>query len=193
MTALIDAYFLYYHTSYPFIHEATFRAQFNEQVPQPKGHAWPMLLNAVLALGSWCIGDENSNLDDGFYQVAIRYSEKISVFESGSLTLVQALLLLSNYAQKRNKPNTGWNFLGLAVRIALSLGLHREFPNWNISLLQREVRRRIWWGLFIFDSGASVTFGRPILLPDASLIDVKMVLNIPEEVCACCHVCLWGS
>lgn len=182
MNSLVEAYFLYYHTTYPFVHEATFRAQFNEQIPQPKGHAWSMLLNAVLALGAWSIGDESSNLDDSFYQVAIRYSQHISIFETGSLTIVQALLLLSNYTQKRNKPNTGWNYLGLAVRMALSLGLHREFPDWRISPLQREIRRRIWWGLFIFDSGASLTFGRPTLLPDASLMDVKLALNIPEEV-----------
>jgi transcriptional regulatory protein GAL4 len=96
--------------------------------------------------------------------------------------MVQGLLLLSNYAQKRNRPNTGWNYLGLAVRMALSLGLHKEFPNWEITPLQREMRRRVWWGLFIFDSGASITFGRPVLLPESGIMDASTVLNIHEEV-----------
>jgi transcriptional regulatory protein GAL4 len=81
--------------------------------------------------------------------------------------------------QKRNKPNTGSNYLGLAVRVALSLGLHRELAAWQIGLLEREMRRRVWWGLFIFDSGASCTFGRNILLPEE--VDVKPVFNIPDE------------
>jgi transcriptional regulatory protein GAL4 len=34
----------------------------------------------------------------------------------------------------------------------------------------------------MFDSGASTTFGRPILLPDKEAMDVKLVLNIPDEV-----------
>lgn len=182
--AFIDAYFLNYHTSYPFIHEPSFRAQFQEQVPRPHGVSWLILLNTILALGAWSIGDDNSDLDITFYQEARGYLQQVSVFETGNLTLVQALLLMSNYAQKRNKPNTGWNFLGLAVRMSMSLGLHKEFPGWRISLLQREIRRRLWWGVFIFDSGAAKTFGRPILLPEDSVMDAKHVLNIHDEVCS---------
>jgi transcriptional regulatory protein GAL4 len=180
--AFMDAFFLNYHTSYPFVHEATFKAQFYEQVPRPHGQAWQILLNTILALGAWSIGDDNSDLDITFYQEARSHLQQVSVFETGNLTLILALLLLSNYAQKRNKPNTGWNFLGLAVRMAMSLGLHKEFPGWKISLLQREMRRRLWWGVYIFDSGAAKTFGRPILLPEDSVMDAKHVLNIHDEV-----------
>jgi transcriptional regulatory protein GAL4 len=178
----IDAYFLYYHTTYPFLHEQTFRAQFHGQIPRPKGNVWPILLNTVLALGAWCIGDEDSTTDDGYYREVNRHLHNTSVFEVGNLALLQALLLLSNYTQKGNKPNTGYNYLGLTVRMALSLGLHKEFPEWNISLLQREMRRRVWWGIYIFDSGACVTFGRPVLLPNRGIVDSNEVLNIPEEV-----------
>jgi len=180
--AFIDAYFLNYHTSYPFVHEPTFRAQFNEPSLRPHGTAWQILLNTILALGAWSIGDDTSDLDVTFYQEARACLQQASVFETGNLTLVQALLLLSNYAQKRNKPNTGWNYLGLAVRMAMSLGLHKEFPGWKISLLQREIRRRLWWGVFIFDSGAAKTFGRPILLPEECVMDAKQVLNIHDDV-----------
>lgn len=180
--AFIDAYFANYHTTYPFVHEATFRAQFYGQIPRPHGQAWQILLNTILALGAWSIGDDNSDIDITFYQEARGHLQQVSVFETGNLTLVQALLLLSNYAQKRNKPNTGWNFLGLSVRMAMSLGLHKEFPGWKISLLQREVRRRLWWGVYIFDSGAAKTFGRPILLPEESVMDARQVLNIHDEV-----------
>jgi transcriptional regulatory protein GAL4 len=62
----------------------------------------------------------------------------------------------------------------------LSLGLHRELAGWKIGLLEREMRRRVWWGLFIFDSGASTTFGRHILLPEDD--DVGPVTNIPDEL-----------
>ncbi|KAJ5124206.1 uncharacterized protein N7515_008031 [Penicillium bovifimosum] len=179
--AFIDAFFLNYHTSYPFVHEPTFRMQFSDPSLRPHGTAWHILLNTILALGAWSIGDDSSDLDITFYQEARGYLQQASVFETGNLTLVQGLLLLSNYAQKRNKPNTGWNYLGLAVRMAMSLGLHKEFPGWKISLLQREIRRRLWWGVFIFDSGAAKTFGRPILLPEDSVMDAKQVRNIPEE------------
>ena len=198
----MDAYFTHYHTTYPFLHEPTFRAQCKGTYPRPEAYSWFMLLNTVLALGAWCIGDDQSSMDDYFYQRLLRVSGESSVFETGNLALVQALLLLSNYTQKRNRPNTGWNYLGLAVRTAVSLGLHKEFSHWDITPLQREMRRRVWWGLFIFDSGAyeypfhqtsfmhcakylccsSITFGRPVLLPLSGIMDASEVLNIHEEV-----------
>ncbi|KAK9773180.1 hypothetical protein SCAR479_10097 [Seiridium cardinale] len=181
MNQLIDSYFAIYHVSYPFIHEATFRAQFHEIIPRPSHRSWQMLLSTVLALGAWCMSHPSGDLHDDLYHYALSLGEDESMFESGNFTFVQALVLLSNLSQKRNKPNTGSNFLGLAVRMALSLGLHRELPDWDISLLQRELRRRIWWGLYIFDSGASTTFGRPILLPGMESMDVHAVLNIDDE------------
>ena len=74
------------------------------------------------------MGDEQTDLEEILYRKASSFSEDDSIFESVSLTLVQALVLISDFTQKRNKPNTGWNYLGLAVRMALSLALHRELP-----------------------------------------------------------------
>lgn len=178
---LIDSYFSIYHRTYPFVHEATFRAQYHEVIPRPRYRSWQMLVHTVLALGAYCIDGAQSGVDEDLYHRAISFGEDESLFESANLTFVQALILLSNLSQKRNKPNTGSNFLGLATRMALSLGLHRELPDWEINVLQREMRRRVWWGLYIFDSGASTTFGRPILLPEKDAMDVQPVLNIPDE------------
>lgn len=177
---LIEAYFTYYHSCYPFIHEATFRAQYLGLSPRPREDVWEILLNAVLALGAWCINTETGSADLSFYQNA-RMRLNGGVLETGSLPLVQALTLWSNYVQKRNKPNTAWNYLGLAVRMATGLGLHRDFPGWKSSPLKQEMRRRAWWGLFIFDSGSAITFGRPIMLPEQGVVDTKMVLNIEDD------------
>jgi transcriptional regulatory protein GAL4 len=180
---LVNSYFEVYHRSYPFVHEPTFRAQLHEVIQRPKRRSWQMLLYTIMALGAWCLNNNNTELDDELYHHALSFGEAECLFESADLTFVQALILFSNLSQKRNKPNTGSNFLGLATRMALSLGLHRELPDWNINLLQREMRRRVWWGLYMFDSGASTTFGRPILLPGEEAMDVRPVLNIDDEVC----------
>ncbi|KAK8093349.1 GAL4-transcription factor [Apiospora hydei] len=182
MTRLMESYFSVYHVSYPFIHEATFRAQYHEIIPRPPQRSWQMLQCTVLALGAWCLDHDQDGLHDDLYHQALAFGEDESLFESANLTLVQSLVLLSNLSQKRNKPNTGSNFLGLAIRMALSLGLHRELPNWKITLLQREMRRRVWWGLYLMDSGASTTFGRPILLPGRESMDAKPVLNISDDM-----------
>lgn len=130
-------------------------------VPVLKSTSWMLLSNVVLGLGAFCLSSPMSVIDH-FLERAIGCIST-DVTEAGSLTLVQAFCLLSNLTQKRNKPNSGSLYLGIAVRMAISLGLHRELPFWSISPFEREVRRRVWWVVFIFDSGASITFGRPIV------------------------------
>ncbi|UPX15031.1 uncharacterized protein EKO05_0005498 [Ascochyta rabiei] len=180
-STLIDAYFQEYHCVYPFVHEATFRAQYHEIVPRPPKRSWDMLYHTILALGAWSLNNDQVGLEDYLYRRALTLGQHESVFETANLTSIQALILLSNLSQKRNAPNTGWNLLGLAVRNALSVALHRELPHWNISLMEREIRRRVWWGLYIFDSGASTTFGRAIMLPDQDSMNVHAVLNVSDE------------
>ncbi|KAK9240052.1 fungal-specific transcription factor domain-containing protein [Lipomyces kononenkoae] len=181
---LIDAYFSIYHTSYPFLHQETFRAQYNGQISRPPDNVWEILFNTVLALGAWCLVNESSYADMAFYQ-NVKMRLTADVFETGSLPLLQALILLSNYVQKRNRPNSGWNFIGLAHRMATGLGLHREFPGWSSSPLKQEMRRRVWWGLYLFDAGAAITFGRPVSWPDVSGIDVHEVSNVHDSQLTC--------
>lgn len=90
---------------------------------------------------------------------------------------------ISNYMQKRNKPNSGYNYTGLSRRIAMGIGLHKEFPTWEASLFEVEMRRRIWHCLYIFDVGAIITFSRPLDFPDDG-IDVELPLNIHDTVSA---------
>ncbi|KAK9464594.1 fungal-specific transcription factor domain-containing protein [Lipomyces arxii] len=176
---LIEAYFSIYHTSYPFLHEDTFKGQYSGQLARPPDTVWEILFNTVLAIGAWCLVNESSCADMAFYQ-SVKTRLTADVFETGSLPLVQALILLSNYVQKRNRPNSGWNFIGLAHRMATGLGLHREFPGWTSSPLKQEMRRRAWWGLYMFDAGAAITFGRPISWPDIGGVDVTEVSNIHD-------------
>jgi transcriptional regulatory protein GAL4 len=68
-----------------------------------------------------------------------------------------------NYVQKRDRPNTGYLLIGLACRIALALGLHRESSD-NTRLksdIPEQLRRRVFWSLFCIEAGFSLTVGRP--------------------------------
>lgn len=176
----VDAYFEHYHPQYPLLHEPTFRAQWNDLVPQPLASEWDFLLNIVLAIGAFCVS-RPTYVIDYFLEAAISQLS-VEYLEKGSLTLVQAFCLLSNISQKRNKPNSGSVYMGIALRLAIGLGLHRELPFWNISPFDREVRRRTWWVVVSFDSGSTITFGRPILEPHyPAESDVYMVHNVHDR------------
>lgn len=142
----VDAYFTTYHVSYPIIHEATFRAQFMEIIPRPRGNSWQVLLYIVATMGAFAASETLPEVDLALFEAA-KARMTIDMFETGNLTLVQALTLTSNYVQKRNKPNSGYNYLGLAKRMAFGLGLYKEFPAWHQKPLMLETRRRVFWSL----------------------------------------------
>jgi len=58
--------------------------------------------------------------------------------------------------------------LGLAVRLAYSLGLHLDPPS-SLSHPERELRRRIWWILCSFDTQMSIELGRPFAVQMAEV------------------------
>ena len=55
-------------------------------------------------------------------------------------------------------------------------------------MLEKEMRRRVWWTLYVFDSCAAKSFGLPLLLPESSFIKTQMIRNIQDEVCGPRHV-----
>ncbi len=177
---MIDSYFKKYHLSYPIIHEPTFRAQYSEVIPQPHGRSWHVLAYVVAAIGVYSSATEVGDLDLRLFEHA-KSMLSFDFLEVGNLTLVQALTLISNLQQKRDKPNSGYNYLGLAVRMAIGLGLHKEFPGWNISPLKMEIRRRVWWSLCVFDVGATITFSRPMIWPYDG-VEVSFPLNVTDRV-----------
>lgn len=174
----INQYFQTFHVSYPIIYEPIFMAHFNEIIVPPQG--WESLMYMVAAIGSFMSGVSPEQNDDLTLFELAKSKLSMEIMERGNLTLVTTITLMSNYLQKRDKPNSGYSYLGLAVRMALGLGIHREIDRHGESLLEKEMRRRIWWCLYIFDCGQNITFGRPLCIPCAG-IDTSLPMNIPDS------------
>jgi hypothetical protein len=76
----------------------------------------------------------------------------------GSLELVQTLLLTAQYLQSTQMWGMCWNLVGLAVRLAQGIGLHlnpsdssKHSGAQSSSLLDEEMRRRVWGGCVTLD------------------------------------------
>ncbi|KAI0066532.1 hypothetical protein BV25DRAFT_1988290 [Artomyces pyxidatus] len=54
-----------------------------------------------------------------------------------------------------------WMYLGLAMKMAHSIGLHLKSARFRLSEAESERRSRVFWHLFTIDSWSSFTFGRP--------------------------------
>ncbi|KUJ24636.1 uncharacterized protein LY89DRAFT_569843, partial [Mollisia scopiformis] len=158
---LIDAYFTHVHVFVPMIQEQSFRATYlaNERKDSP----WLALLHMVFAMGSIASSTSDCDQDIYYYQRA-RQHLGLESLGSGHMETLQALTLMGGlYLHYRNRPNLASALLGAALRIACSLGLHREFPSPSDTSrgIDREINRRTWWSIHILDSWGSTTLGRP--------------------------------
>ncbi|KAF5634061.1 transcriptional regulatory [Fusarium tjaetaba] len=61
-----------------------------------------------------------------------------------------------------------WVLMGVIIRIAMRMGLHREPSHWpNIRPLQAELRRRAWIALYSIDFFTSTQIGLPRIIKDS--------------------------
>lgn len=176
----VDAYFTLYHNTFPILHEPTFRAQYAKLIPRPNKDTWLALANIVAAAGAFISSSSFDDTDITVFRTAKHFLSMNSL-EAGNLTLVQAFGLSANYLQKRNKPNTGYNHGGLAIRLGIGLGLHKDIVGQKIAPFKQEMRRRVWWALCVLDVGATITYSRPLIWPQRG-VDAPFPLNIHETV-----------
>nr|KAK5448869.1 hypothetical protein LTR18_001957 [Exophiala xenobiotica] len=188
--SLIDAYFLHVHRLYPFVHEPSFRSRYdqmwaqasNEHVePEPR---WMGLLNIVFAHGcEFCdsLPQESSPAVASEFLNRTRKIVYAHVFREGSLELIQALLLMSHYLQGTMELNECWSLVGLMIRTSVSLGFHMNPPESVHSVVEQEMRKRVWWGCYIIDRTLSMKFGRPISTQGAHLYKVDLPLEVDDQ------------
>ncbi|KAI1742431.1 fungal-specific transcription factor domain-containing protein [Xylaria scruposa] len=173
---LIDEYFLHYNTCYPILHEKSFRDRLADPRESSANSPWRIVFYMVLAIGDWISTSESSQ---STYYNAARSCLTFQTLESGTIETIQAFLLLGNYLQKRDQPNTGYNFIGLAWRLALGLGLHREVSN-EVNTIENETRRSLFWVMYCFDNGFNITTGRPPTISDG-FVDTQLPRNINDK------------
>jgi hypothetical protein len=93
------------------------------------------------------------------------------------LHTIQTLILLNLTSADENR----WFLLGMTIRIAMSMGLHRDprqFP--AISPGEGEMRRRLWTTLTCMDLLSSIQIGLPCMIKkDES--DTKLPLNLHDD------------
>jgi hypothetical protein len=85
-----------------------------------------------------------------------------------SLAAVETLHMMVSYlfnVGHADGPKAAWHILGMCVRSAVSIGLHRDASDWGLSLEQQEHRRRLWWETATYDVLQSLNFGRPYSTP----------------------------
>ncbi|KAG9314135.1 hypothetical protein JVU11DRAFT_4920 [Chiua virens] len=202
---LLVLYFSYVHPIYPVIHRGRFLREYDDC--NRSGHPSPPVSNGDSPLS----GSEPSQpisklLLLSIFSVAARYLEESAlgpldkIWDAGCdylnqaksvlaqlshscrASTCQALLLLGHREFGIGSMEQGWLYIGMAIRMAIDLGLNRASDNWQcngrriFSDEENQERKQTWWACCIADKYSSTYMGRPIsiyeddfdtLLPDA--------------------------
>lgn len=168
----------------PIVHEPTIRAQITGALPLPTGSGSRVLFNMIFAVGAFDSTTNDGLGEDGFqYYEEARAALQQGLLKGGSLLLIQGLAVMALYLQRIGKPNAGYICLGLAIRMAVALGVHVSAPSSNgngLTVLESEMRSRIWWGLVTLEAGMSMTYGRPHGIHFPSLSAVRLPINTDD-------------
>ncbi|KAJ5483079.1 hypothetical protein N7539_006525 [Penicillium diatomitis] len=88
------------------------------------------------------------------------------IHEEGSIFFVEVLCYVAYFMQNLNRRDAAFIYIGLALRMAISLGLHQEVSDPMISEKDRNRRRSAWWSVYSLDRVLSVRSGNPITIQD---------------------------
>ncbi|KAG6820824.1 hypothetical protein H0H93_011118 [Arthromyces matolae] len=145
---------------------------------------WLSLLFAVLACSPKhpenCQGQEIACDSDHYFSYALmarRIAEddylnkpNISLMVSaadGTVLSCLAVPLLCSHLSRQGRVSEAWKLVGNGIRQAQAVGMHRD-PEWRqwqvMSKDEMLLRRRAWWGLYIWDKMYSYLMGRPQML-----------------------------
>jgi hypothetical protein len=110
-------------------------------------------INIVFALGcrhsSVLSTAERQSTAQEFYDRS-RQALNYDIHDVCTLSMVQLLTLEVAYLQSTTSASRCWNLLGVVVRMAQSLGLHKEPFGPHLTILQR-LRRRVWQTIVVLD------------------------------------------
>ncbi|RMJ15488.1 hypothetical protein CDV36_004842 [Fusarium kuroshium] len=98
-----------------------------------------------------------------------------------TLTGLRALAIYLSALRVHNRGKGIWILNGLAIRIAQSLGLHRDGERLGLPPFESELRRRLWWHLITRDSRSGEDYGLENSTGMQPQSDVKLPLNIDDE------------
>ena len=86
--------------------------------------------------------------------------------ESDRLAIIQSLLLMSFWSATPGDSKGGWHWMGIAVSLGLTIGIHRKLDDRGYNVKERRLRRRIWWSCYIRDRLLALGMSRPMRIRD---------------------------
>ncbi|KAF8625103.1 hypothetical protein AX15_005575 [Amanita polypyramis BW_CC] len=161
----------------------------------------PLLLFAMFAVAARYEDDSDSSTVEArptdpltMWDAGDDYFSNAKIILDGSYvtsrpSTCQALLLMGYREVGIGAMAQAWTYIGMAIRMAQDLGMHRSADEWARADLggklfgKRELneRKRIWYGCVIMDKYVSTYIGRPLMIFDRDFDTLMPDESDPDE------------
>ncbi|KAK4519705.1 uncharacterized protein ATC70_009945 [Mucor velutinosus] len=100
-------------------------------------------------------------------------------FTISNATTIHALLNLYMYQLSCERTTLAYLYIGLAIRMAEDLGLHKR-DHTSLNLKQKEINKRLWWSVYWLDLCAALESNRPTMVDDGDC-DMEYPTRLADE------------
>jgi hypothetical protein len=122
------------------------------------------------------LGEEKSILLARYRFAVEQALARANFLNTEELVVLQALVIFLMTLRRNSDARVIWTLTGLVVRIAQTLGIHRDGTHFGLRPFEIEMRRRLWWQICILDVRASEDHGCDPTIVEQSF-DTKLPLN----------------
>ncbi|KAL4922638.1 fungal-specific transcription factor domain-containing protein [Aspergillus aurantiobrunneus] len=114
-----------------------------------------------------------------YFVSAMQYQPAIQ--GSLSISSIEALMLLAMYNLQSSASSSVWYMMGLATRICVDFGLHREAQYRGLRPYEAQRRRRLFWSVYLNERSVAWSLGRPFSIADEE-IDAEPPADIDDSL-----------
>lgn len=164
---VIHAYFTWFHPCFPILDRPDIARRL------PTMDVSPILFQSMLFIGAtYC--DEPAIVAMGFRDrseaKSLLYTRARLLFHADSekdqITLVQSLFLMSFWRGESSDVRDVRYWLGVAITLAETCGLHRSTKLTTRDPHMARMRRRTWWSVYVRERQSAASLGLPMRIRD---------------------------
>ncbi|RAK80821.1 uncharacterized protein BO72DRAFT_370200 [Aspergillus fijiensis CBS 313.89] len=178
---LIDAFFRDMHTRLPFLDRSEIyhlHQTIHQNSPAGIRGFETFKIFMVYALGASILqmtDSYDSTPPRDFWTAASKSHSALK--SSSTYARIEAIMLLVLYDLRSASHSTVWYTIGLAMRICVDLGLHRESQYRAMRPHAAQLRRRLFWSVYLVERYVCWSLGRPF-----SIAETDIDADVPADM-----------
>ena len=185
--SLLRDFFENFNCMFPLFHEPTFMHLVDRHYSREpyEGSGWWASLNCALAIAhrlrvmSNLVPQEEDRKAWGYLKNAMAVLTELTMRNTDLLS-VQALLGMALFLLGTPNPQPSFFLIAAAIRLANSIGLHKRGSGFNLTKVEIEQRKRVFWIAYTIDKDICLRSGRPPAQDDDDM-NVELPTEDPSD------------